>query len=245
VLLIGEMGSGVGDLAAGFAAEFERSTIATYKASAKLFVLAIAKGLGVATQTDDEKPRDLTTDQLKESILEQAEGIVFVLPEAHRLPASLRYWLMDCMADGAQVMAIAAANPKKDLFLELLVIEAKEPSDEQIRAIMRAEARKYRHLHLSEGDLAELQSYAGKNPMLARKAIRSKALGIKLEKPEHSQYLDIWPLCMAFMCLLGAVRFVGMGTGDRSLYLIGGMAMMSGLAMRYAGQVKGAKRGLQ
>jgi hypothetical protein len=218
--------------------------IATYKASTKNLLKAIAEGLGCPTETDDEKPKPMNLEQLKEEILSNAGGAVIILPEAQRLPASIRYWLSDCLADGAKVIALAAVNPKKDLFFELLEIEMALPSDDRIRSIMRAECDRY-GLRLSDSQLSALQPLAGRNPMLARKVIRAEALGLKQEKPEHTQYLDVWPLVMAFLALLGVFKFVGIGTGERSLYLVGGVAMMIGMGFRYAGRVRGARRGLQ
>jgi hypothetical protein len=245
ILLIGETGSGAVELGRELHDYFgasTRATIATYKASTKNLLKAIAEGLDCATLTDEEKPMNL--EQLKEEVLSNADGAVIILPEAQRLPASIRYWLSDCIADGAKLICLAAVNPKKDLFFELLEIEMALPTDDRIRGIMRAECGKY-SLVLSEAELAELQPLAGRNPMLAKKVIRSRALGIKQEKPEHSQYLDIWPLILVFFCLLGTLKFIGRGTGEQSLYLIGGVSIMVGMSLRYAGQIKGAKRGLQ
>lgn len=42
---------------------------------------------------------------------------------------------------------------------------------------------------ISKSRLAELQPLAGRNPMLARKIIKNEALGLKQEKPEHTQYV--------------------------------------------------------
>lgn len=248
VLLIGETGLGAVELGRELHSYFGASgncAIATYKASTKILVKTIAEGLGIPTQTDDEKPKDLNLEQLKEEVLSNIEGTIIILPEAQRLPQSIRYWLSDCLVDGGRVICLAAQmERKKDLFLELLEIEMALPSDDRIRSIMRAECERY-GLRLSEAQLAGLQPLAGRNPMLARKVIRSEALGIKQEKPEHSQYLDIWPLVLVFFCLLGTLKFIGRGTGEQSLYLIGGVAIMVGMSLRYAGQIKGARRKLQ
>jgi hypothetical protein len=247
VLLIGETGSGAVELGRelhDYFGDGNRCAIATYKASTKNLLKAITHGLGLSTVSEGEKPKDLNLEELKEEVLSNADGAVIILPEAQRLPASIRYWLSDCIADGAKVIALAAQNPKKDLFLELLEIEMALPSDDRIRSIMRAECERY-GLRLSEAQLAALQPLAGRNPMLARKVIRSEALGIKQEKPQHSQYLDIWPLILVFFCLLGTLKFIGRATGEQSLYLIGGVAIMVGMSLRYAGQIKGARRKLQ
>ncbi len=49
------------------------------------------------------------------------------------------------------------------------------------REIMKDEAQRL-GLEVSDRKLAELQSYVGKNPMLARKAIQNEYLGLKQTK---------------------------------------------------------------
>ena len=78
--------------------------------------------------------------------------------------------------------------------------------------------------------------------MLARKVIRASALGINNKKPEHSQYLDISPIIISGLMALGIVRFIGMGTGNKGLYIVGGVALILGLIFKQLGQVKGAKK---
>ncbi len=54
--------------------------------------------------------------------------------------------------------------------------------------------------------------------MLARKVIRNEALGLnKQGKPEHTQYVVIMPVIIAALMAFGIMRFVGMGTRNRSL----------------------------
>ncbi len=45
--------------------------------------------------------------------------------------------------------------------------------------------------------ITELQPLAGRNPMLARKIIKNEALGLKQDKPEHTQYVVIMPIIIA------------------------------------------------
>ncbi len=91
---------------------------------------------------------------------------------------------------------------------------------------------------------AELQPLAGRNPGLARKVIKNEALGLKQDKPEHTQYVVIIPIIIAALMAFGIVRFIGMGTGNKGLYITGGVCLVTGMARKQLGSVKGARKRL-
>lgn len=207
--------------------------------------------MGVDTTEDKLNPdgeivgeRKLTLEELKEAIRDQAsDDLIFILPEAKRLPAGIRYWLQDLMADGLRLCLFAVTNPNRDIFLETLEIELSPPSDRDIREGMRQEAQRL-GISIDEKRLAKLQPLAGQNPTLARKVLRAEALGLNPENPEHAQYLDISPIAMSGIMALSIVRFIGMGTGDRGLYIVGGIALIVGMMLKQLGRVRGSRRRL-
>lgn len=209
---------------------------ATYKSSGKRFFQQIAWQLEVPTESDEGKP--LSMDVLKEEIAMNCNSsTLLVFPEAKRLTTGIRYWLEDLISNGVVVCCLAVVNPKRDVFLKMLEVGLELPSDKAIRRIMKQEAQNL-GLQITESRLAALQPLAGRNPSLARKTIQQEALGMNPEKiPEHGQYLDITPLIMSLVAFLGGLKFWGMATGDRTLYVIGGIAIMTGLSMRYIGQI--------
>jgi hypothetical protein len=107
---------------------------------------------------------------------------------------------------------------------------------------MEAEAKR-QGLELSQSRLAELQPLAGRNPMLARKVIRREKLGIKQES-EHTQYIVIMPVIVAMLFSFAVVRFIGMGTGNKGLYITGGVALVAAMALKQLGNVRGARKRL-
>ena len=148
------------------------------------------------------------------------------------------------MSAGVRVVCFAAHNPARDIFLEMLEIDLQLPSDRTIRAVMAAEAER-QGMSLSKSRLAELQPLAGRNPMLARKVVRNERLGLNREsKPEHTQYLVIMPSVLACLMTFSIVRFLGMGTQNKSLYIFGGTALVVSMAMKQLGQVRGARKRL-
>lgn len=223
--------------------------IAIYKGSGKKFFQAIAEQLDIPTTEPKldkngdavgEKP--MSMDALKEEIADNIQpDTVLIFPEAKRLTTGIRYWLEDLMAAGVKVCCFAVNNPRRDIFLDMAEIEIDPPDDRAIREILRAEAVAF-GLNLTENRLAQLQTLAGRNPAIARKVIRRERLGMNPDKVEHSQYLDISPIVMAGLAMLAIVRFIGMGTGNRSLYIIGGIAMMTGMSLKYLGRVRGARK---
>jgi hypothetical protein len=227
------------------------SAIATYKGSIKKFYQAIAWKLDIPTAEtqynkngDPTGEKDLTVDALKQEILDNCgEDTLLIFPEAKRLTTSIRYWIEDMMSAGARVVCFAVANPGRDIFLEMLEIELELPSDAHIRLVMAAEAQR-QGLEISKSKLAELQPLAGRNPMLARKIIRNEKLGLRQDKPEHTQYVVIMPVIIAMLFSFAVVRFIGMGTGNKGLYITGGVCLVSAMALKQLGNVRGARKRL-
>jgi hypothetical protein len=254
VIVLGEAGTGKNDFALALHEEMSgefNSAIATYKGSIKKFFIAIAMQLDIpTTETQYNKngdpigEKDLTVDALKQEILENSgEDTLLIFPESKRLTTSIRYWIEDMMAAGAKVVCFAVANPGKDIFLDMLEIELSLPSDAHIRLVMAAEAQR-QGLQIDKSRLAELQPLAGRNPMLARKIIKNEALGLKQEKPEHTQYVVIMPVIIAMLFSFAVVRFIGMGTGNKGLYITGGVCLVSAMALKQLGNVRGARKRL-
>jgi hypothetical protein len=245
VLVIGEAGSGIQDFALALHEQYAKDltcALATYKGSGKNFLQDLARQMGIATETEEGK--GLTVDQLKEEIaLTWGRDSLLILPEAKRLPASLRYWLQDAIASGVRIVAFAPTNPGKDLFLSLLEVELSLPSDAYIRLVMAAEAQRL-GLALSKSRLAALQPLAGRNPMLARKVIQRESLGLNQDKPEHTQYVVVMPIIIAMLLAFGIVRFIGFGTGNRGLYVTGGICLVGGMMLKQLGQVRGSRKRL-
>jgi hypothetical protein len=218
---------------------------AIYKGSGKKFFIELAKQFDVPTtgiklnaEGEEVGEKPMTVDGLKEQItLNIPADALLILPEAKRLTTGIRFWLEDL---NCRICCFAVANPNRDIFLDMVEIELSLPDDRAIRSAMEAEARS-QGLNISEARFSELQSYAGRNTAAARKIIKQEKLGLTKD-PNHNQYLDISPLIMGMFCCVAIVRFIGLGTGNRSLYIIGGIAMMLGLALKYLGKISGPRR---
>lgn len=237
------------------AERFQASCVATaiYKGSGKQFFVQLAEQLDIPTTAprygrngEVTGEKSMTVDQLKEEILGNVrDGTLVLLPEANRLTKGLRYWFEDLMATGrVRLCCFGAVNPGKDIFLDMLEVELELPSDAYIRLVMAAEAQR-QGVELTKSRLAALQPLAGRNPMLARKVVASERAGLnKQAKPEHTQYVVVMPIVIACLMAFGVVRFIGLGTKNKSLYIFGGTALVAGMAMKQVGQVRGARKRL-
>ncbi|MDB9529944.1 hypothetical protein PN498_28415 [Oscillatoria sp. CS-180] len=251
VLVLGEAGNNA-DFPKLLYRQFEgrlNVAIAKYKGSGKLFFQKMAEALDIPTTEDKydregnvtgEKP--MSMDAIKDELLMNiGPDTLLILPEAKRLSSSIRYWLEDAIAAGCRMVLFSPVNPGRDIFLDLLEIELELPTDQAIREVMADEAKR-RGLQLSRSELAELQPLAGRNPMLARKVVRQRRLGLKHQRPEHTQYIVIMPILVACLMAFGVVRFVGMGTKNKSLYIFGGTALITGMTLKQLGSVRGARK---
>jgi hypothetical protein len=253
-LVLGEAGTVIDSMpraiAQALSGELDCATV-VYKGSGKLFFQQMAKALDIPiseTKFDEDGEevgeKGLTLEQLKEEILMNVGGnTLLVLPEARRLTTGIRYWLEDAIAAGVRVCCFTAANPGRDIFLNMIEIELAMPTDAYIRIVMAAEAQR-QCLPLTEAQLAALQPLAGRNPMLARKVVQREKLGIKNQSPEHTQYIVIMPVVVALLFSFAVLRFIGMGTGNKALYLVGGVSLVVAMALKQLGQVKGARKRL-
>ena len=251
-LVLGEAGAGCDEFAKAL---FEKCqgefacAIVIYKGSTKQFFQAIAKQLDIPTEavTDDEEDgggKPFTVDELKEEILQNlTDDTLIILPESKRLPASVRYWFEDAINQGAKLTAFSPINIGKDMFLGMLEVELDLPDDREIRRAMEEEADRL-GLSITKGRLAELQTLAGRNQMIARKVVQREKLGMKQDRVEHTQYVVIMPVIIAALFSLAIVRFIGLGTGNRGLYIMGGVCLVIAMALKQLGNVRGARKRL-
>jgi hypothetical protein len=235
LLVLGEAGSGKSVVGGEIASQFKDSAIASYGGSSKQTLLSIAESFGIPLETDEGKPRKLTADILRAEILELMEGgkYLLVADDAHRWPASLRYWLEDVLRSGGLLLLLADHPPAKDVFLKVPRLELEPLSVDQVRSLMYAEAVG-RGMSLSPGRFAELQQKVGGNPGLALRVVQEEMMGLSdtTEAADHKRYVDGTPFLIAALTTVSIVRFIGIGMQDKALYIVGGVAMILSMALR-------------
>lgn len=238
LLVLGEPGAGKSTLAQATVQELNergyKVAIAGYDGSAKETLSVLAEQLSVDLMTDDEKPRQKTAQQLREDLLDRLKRsrTVLIADDAHRWSATLRYWLEAVIRQGGLVFLFAWQPPRKDIFLKLPKLELKPLDEAEMRHLMQNQATAT-GVRFSPGELADLATKAGNNPALAAKVVREASLGLaQVEAPDHFSYIDGTPILVALLGLLGAIRFLGLGLGDKALYVMGGLITISLLGVR-------------
>lgn len=69
------------------------------------------------------------------------------------------------------------------------------------------------------------------------------AYALGLDQPlEHTQYIDISPITYSALLSIGLFRFVGLGIGDRGLYVVGSCVFLFFMIIRQLGKIRGSRR---
>ena len=239
LLIIGEEGSGKTAIAESVRTAFKSRgwnvAIAEFSGSAKSTLLEICDQLGCDTEDNSgNKPRPFTADQLREEIAQELKRshVMLICDNAHRYPVSLRYWLQDCVGSKALLLMLATKPPVGGIFFKMPRIYIRALESLQIREIMLEEAGEI-NLKLPASTIADLEQRCGGNPFLARRVVREHSLNLGAdEQGDRVDYVDGTPFLIAGISLISIVRFIGLGLGDKSLYIIGGIATVSAITLR-------------
>ena len=240
LLILAPIGGGKTHLGQSISTELAakgwRIAIATYNGAAKETLSAIASQLQVDTftLTDKGKPKQLTAAQLRDELKHDLtrSHTLLIVDDAHRWSASLRYWLEDLLAAGTVLLVLASNPPTKDIFVKLPVVELSPLAPDQIREVMAAEAQA-QNLQLTPSDMATLLGRAGTNLSLARRVIHEQSLGISETRTgDRVDYIDGTPILVTGLALLGVIRFIGLGLGDKVLYVMGGILTLGAFTFR-------------
>lgn len=238
LLVTGEPGSGKTTLGNQIKERLEGAgytvAIASYAGAAKETLTTIADQLGVSTVTDDDRPKQLTAAQLRDALLKalQRPKTCLIADDAHRWSSSLRYWLEDIHRGKGLLLLLAYDAQPKDIFTKMPLFTLSAVPDDEIRELMRGEAIE-QGITLGTKELADLQQRAGNNPAIAKRVVRETVLGLGEDRSqEHYQYIDGTPFLVALIAMIGVVRFVGLGLGDKALYVLGGIMTIGALVLR-------------
>ncbi len=246
LLIIGEQGSGKSTVANSVKASCQDTfkggiAVVSYSGSIKPFLLSIGRQLKIEltkpkinSKGEEVGETPMSVDEMKEEIGSNLFNKLLIIDDAHRLPTSLKLWIEEVHKEGNQLLLFSITDPAKGIFLRLGKLELPQPTELQVRDIMQREAIAL-NLSLSPSRLAALQRRAGKNLMLCKKVIRDEAMGIS-SGIEHRDYIDISPFIMAALAGLAIVRFIGLGLGDRSLYIVGAVSMAVGVMLKILGR---------
>ncbi|WP_424100820.1 hypothetical protein [Moorena producens] len=69
-----------------------------------------------------------------------------------------------------------------------------------------------------------------------------QALAFQLDIPTENE--EGKPIIIAALMSFGIIRFIGMGTGNKSLYIFGGVSLVAGMTLKQLGSIRGARKRL-
>ena len=238
-MVIGDAGCGKTTLAEEIRTRLTcKSAIATWTNQGETLG-KLCEDLGIALQTDKVTTsgkvtgkRNKSNNELKAELKDfvKTNKTVLFADNAHDYGKAMLTILQQLMDLGAVLVLLSVSSSKKGLWLKCAEIILETPSEAQIREIISKYAVA-RGIRLSPPDINNLQRYAGGNPMLAIAAVQDESLALRDETQSKAVYVDIAPFVNCFLMSLGVLRFYGMGTGDRGLYIIGGVLFLVGLAL--------------
>jgi ABC-type oligopeptide transport system ATPase subunit len=233
LMLFGDEGCGKTTIAKGVKTKLEaagkKALLINYQGSIKVTLENLCNELAIDTKKTIEQMKDEVRNRV---IQNNGDKPYLICDNAERYPIGLRYWLEEIASQKGILLLLATKPPRKDIYLKMPRTALQPIATEQIREVMRQEAEAL-GTRLTLNEISELLEKVGGNPQLARRAVREMVLGIAAnEAGDHTQYIDGTPGLIALISCVGIVRFVGLGLGDKSLYIIGGIATISAITLR-------------
>ncbi len=237
LLYVGDEGCGKSaiaqDVHTAFSSRSWRVGIIDGTGTAKSILLELADQFGCDI-TDPSTGKALNADRLRDMlgvVLNEPQTLL-ICDDAHRYSIAMRLWLKKNLGDRALLLVLATKPPRSDLFLKMPRISIQNLESSEIRQIMLEEAAEI-GVRLSADRIAELEQRCGGNPSLAQRTVQELSIGVGAdEEGDRFDYIDGTPFLIAALSIIGIVRFIGMGLGDKSLYIIGGIATIGAITLR-------------
>jgi Holliday junction resolvasome RuvABC ATP-dependent DNA helicase subunit len=199
-----------------------QAPIAQYNGAAKEFYVGIANALGVSLVRHNNSQK--SSAEIQRDLLPAvcSDSVALIIDDAQRLPVSVRCWVQQALENGAVIVMIATEPKAEGIFLKIPRIEMSTFSLGRIREIMCQEAQS-NGVILEPSVAAELALRAGGNPALAKRMVQERIIGLDVDTTDGTQYIDGTPFLVAAIGMVSITRFIGIGLGDKSLYVVGGI----------------------
>jgi hypothetical protein len=230
ICVTGEAGMGKTHLAKLVQAQLE-CAYGVYRGDNTKCLAMIAESLGLPIE-DEESGKELTAKQLKVAIASSLGDAILIADRVHKWPASLKGWLEDLHEEGATLLLLGNQRDLEGVLFKVPRLALPPLDEQQIRTMIWSEAAKL-GVQIAPPKAAELASRAGGNPMLAQRLVMELQQGLEsTDTQDAGNYRDITPFLIAIAGLVGALRFIGLATGDTFLRIAGGIAISLFFAFR-------------
>ena len=186
--------------------------------------------------------RDLTQAIIPALAQSDSKPVIAVDDLTSLTPTQMAFWL--AIFDHAQVIGCASEKKARvrKLWWKMKEIPVKPLPPDVIREIVRKyiEAKGVliespelyiSHVVKQSGGVPQaiydMLDESGKERIIDKRKVR------EMRHEAGVQYLDFTPMVMILGALIVSMRYVGMGTGDKTLYIMGGMGAALFLTFRY------------
>lgn len=240
LLVIGKTGEGKSHIAAKIQGEMSArgwtAWLGKYQGGAKPLLESIAEKFDIPTEfdLDEGRTKPMTAIQIRAELTQNLARPKWLLifDDSDRIPVSLRYWMETLNAEGVRLLLISSPPPPKDIFLKLVRIQLQQFDRNFLREVMTVEAKNL-GIALTTDQLSDFEARVGGNPALAKRIVSEQKLGLITDiEGDRPDYIDGTPFILAILGAVSIVRFIGLGLGDRSLYIIGGISMVLGMTIK-------------
>lgn len=231
ICITGEVGIGKTHLARLIAKNFkDKCCYGNYQGDNTKCLQQIATSLDVPIEVEG---KFLTAKQLKEEIAVNLGKDILICDHFHKWPASLKGWVEDLHSEGAVIVLLGSHRDLEGVAYKIPRLVLSPLKDKEIRNIVLAKSYSLA-LSLTTTQVSEIASRAGGNPMLAERMVQELKQGVESTNVQDgNNYRSITPFLMFTAGLIGAVRFVGMATGDMRLRIVGGVFITILFSLRY------------
>ena len=186
----------------------------------------------IKSQVNRMSMRDLTQALIPALAKAEAKPVIAVDDLTSLTPTQMEFWL--AIFDHAQVIGCASEKKARvrKLWWKMREIAVKPLSPETVRAIVKKYIETQgvliespelyiSHVVKQSGGVPQaiydMLDESGKERIIDKRKVR------EMRHEAGVQYLDFTPMVMVLGALIVSMRYVGMGTGDKTLYILGGM----------------------
>jgi hypothetical protein len=203
----------------------DKSTVVMIQpATSKQMICDLADSLGVDTKNDSG--RSMTTDNIKPAIAQflSVNTAILIFEDAHLYEPKFRQWLKSLKKQGIPLLLTATNPPPTDIFLNLPRIKLTPLPDYCIRNLLE-ETAIAKGKRFKNSEFSKLLERTGGCPLLAIRAIEEEILGLSVETSDQKDlYFDItWMIGLVGIIFI-SLRFIGLGTQNKGLYIFSGIA---------------------
>jgi hypothetical protein len=197
------------------------------------FVKALAGYLGVEATTlkgdvGKEKYVRKTQQELLVEIGAELEKTkpVLIIDKAQSIPVTLRNHVEQWIDRGVAILLVATLPQGRELYLKFPRWKLKPLSYWDSYRLVK-EMAIARNVEIRHEQARAIASKGNGNPQLLLRAVNELSIDVETEVDAATDWIDLTPVVLVFLCLLIVLRYIGQGTNNSNLMIMGGLAAIA------------------